>query len=68
MECGDNETVTSPDLIHASRQNDQNHTTQMNSVEQRFPIRLSLIKPEIRDFGEVQHRLSTDRAAMMEEL
>ena len=33
----DNETVTSPDLIHASSKNDKNYTTLINSIKHRFP-------------------------------
>ena len=37
------------------------YTTQMNSVEYGFPNRCFQTKPEIHDFWEVWHCLSSDR-------
>ena len=51
----------SPDNIHASGQNDQSYMTLINTINQGFPTKHSLTEPEIYDFWEVRHRLSTER-------
>ena len=65
MDYGNTETIISLDLIHTSSQNDQNYTTLVNSIEQGFPNRHSLIKPMIYNFWEVWHLLSTDRGLLL---
>ena len=56
----DDKNVTLPELICASCQNDQNHTTLINSTENGFPNR-SRTKLEICDFRELQHYINTNR-------
>ena len=45
--------------------NDQSYRNLIKSINQRFPSKHSFIEPDIRDFWEVRHRLSTDRGLML---
>ena len=58
-DCGNKEMVVSPDFICISDQNNLSDTTLINSIEHGFP------KPEIHNFWEVQHHLSTDKGFVL---
>ena len=57
---GDDLGVISPDLVRAAGRADRNYMTLVNTVERGFPGTHHLTDPGIREFWEVQHRLSTE--------
>ena len=58
--CNNNAVMT-PDHIQASGQSDNLYTKLTHAINQGFPHKRSITEPDIHDFWEVQHRLSTDR-------
>ena len=60
-----NTTVITPDPIRALGRNDKTYTTLINAINQGFSPKRNLTEPDIRDFWEVRHRLSTDRGLVL---
>ena len=65
MNTGDNNTTMTPDHIQALGWNDQSYTNLINSINQGFPSKCFLTKPDICNFWEVQHQLNIDRSLVL---
>ena len=50
MNTDDNNATKTPDHFQASNQKDQSYTNVINSINQEFPSKCSLTKPNICDF------------------
>ena len=60
-----NNAVTTPDHIQVSGRSDNLYTKLIHAINQGFSHKCSLTKPDICDFWEVQHQLSTDRGLVL---
>ena len=67
MNTSDNNATMTPDHIWALGWNDQSCTNFINSINQRFPSKCSLTEPDIYNFCEVWHQLSTKRDLVLME-
>ena len=62
--CNSNAVMT-PDHIWASGWSDNLYTKLIHTINQGFPHKRSLREPNICDFWEVRHRLSTNRGLVL---
>ena len=60
-----NNAVMTPDRIRTSGGNDNLYTKLIHAINQGFPHKCSLTEPEIHNFWEVWHWLSTDRGLVL---
>ena len=60
MNTSDSNAAITPNHFRETGRNDQSYTNFINSINQGFLFKHSLTEPDIHNFWEVWHRLSTD--------